>query len=997
MRVFASIPERFGGALALLTLAMLAAGLLHAHISGAGTFIGDSDRLNTFLNVRKLQVENIQQSGYVPAWNDGMFMGFSTAGLHWMLAVLDPIAYAEALFPVQRLFEISGFVAIGLLLSASGAAYLFFRDVSRNRFASVVGATLYICSAFSLGRITQVDNAFAVLIFAPLGLCVLRQVEFGSLGRPFVGMLVIFSGVLWFTFLQDAAYIFLLLGCYALYRTAYLKSLWPAMLYGLAVMLAAIVAFPRLVTIYQDVTLLSRSPQNSLPCACELLRWFDDGIMGRFPQEVGALGNPVNLHEGVQIYTSSLVPLFIVLGAGGVAGWTGRSAAALFYVLLGVVSEPLIGLGSAIALTLALVGSLAVRAWWKSRNGTRAADEKCMVAALHADAPFHVAFLGLSIAVMLWAPAQQVLYFVFLKLDFIHSRISIAAALSICTLVSLFLAERLPRWETPTRYLTSAATWAAALVGAFGILWLVDAAARGSKQAMLNQAFLLQLGPQWAYLLPAEVARVAAAAVAFVGLIGVYAITRSRRARQLATYTLGLTILFQAWGYAEFQLSGPQTWSFPRPFEGNDYFMAPPNTVRPPSPSAAAALRSRLETDQFRSVIMAPPDGFPMYRAPNEHGYTAYLALNWQLRLVDGYPTLPSRLAALPWPTRALSVRSLSFRQDTQLPWRLLSILNVKYAVTVNRALYYDSGSTGEAGPADIEVEQNPLPVVPREFFAQSVQSVPLLAVAASVPTSFPLNSPPSRPIWSVVVDPSRPSAIGSGPVELYARSLSASEIELSWTDDVGPVVAYRIEQMKTGEANFKVAATTDPGAQSFVVGGLEPLSLYQFHVSRCASGTCESVFASLIIATMSSLDSTELKNVVPGDPVRESLAEGFDQPGQFATDGSIRAKYAGDRADITVDASARQRFLVLNELYHPAWKAFANGNELKIYPTNTVMRGIVVPPGATHVEMRFQPFMLSPLALVFLAMGALLASACGWYLWRIESQQTRRLHLQEG
>jgi hypothetical protein len=58
------------------------------------------------------------------------------------------------------------------------------------------------------------------------------------------------------------------------------------------------------------------------------------------------------------------------------------------------------------------------------------------------------------------------------------------------------------------------------------------------------------------------------------------------------------------------------------------------------------------------------------------------------------------------------------------------------------------------------------------------------------------------------------------------------------------------------------------------------------------------------------------------------------------------------------VDPSPNARFLVLNEMYHPRWRAFAGGRELEIEPTNLAMRGMLVPPGVTDVQLRF----ISPL-----------------------------------
>jgi uncharacterized membrane protein YfhO len=59
-------------------------------------------------------------------------------------------------------------------------------------------------------------------------------------------------------------------------------------------------------------------------------------------------------------------------------------------------------------------------------------------------------------------------------------------------------------------------------------------------------------------------------------------------------------------------------------------------------------------------------------------------------------------------------------------------------------------------------------------------------------------------------------------------------------------------------------------------------------------------------------------------------------------------------------------RFLVLNDLYESNWKAYANNHELRIYPTNVVMRGIFLPPGATEINMQYRPIITRWWSLLF-------------------------------
>ncbi len=81
--------------------------------------------------------------------------------------------------------------------------------------------------------------------------------------------------------------------------------------------------------------------------------------------------------------------------------------------------------------------------------------------------------------------------------------------------------------------------------------------------------------------------------------------------------------------------------------------------------------------------------------------------------------------------------------------------------------------------------------------------------------------------------------------------------------------------------------------------------------------------------------------------------------------------------------------FLVVSEVYYPAgWKAFIDGKETKIYPTNYILRGIVVPVGKHKIEMKFAPssYKLSitlSLIGILLSVLALLIGLFFWYRGR--------------
>jgi len=83
----------------------------------------------------------------------------------------------------------------------------------------------------------------------------------------------------------------------------------------------------------------------------------------------------------------------------------------------------------------------------------------------------------------------------------------------------------------------------------------------------------------------------------------------------------------------------------------------------------------------------------------------------------------------------------------------------------------------------------------------------------------------------------------------------------------------------------------------------------------------------------------------------------------------------------VRVAPTPDDRFLVLNELYHPAWRAWVDDQPATIYPTNVVMRGIMVPAGASTVELRFVPLLVSGTGIAMYAAGIGLAVGLWWAL----------------
>jgi hypothetical protein len=1033
----------------LLLLALLGLGLFGPHVLGRGTFIGDADRLNTFLNIRKFSADSIRELGQVPSWNDRMFLGFGTCGLHWMLPEADPFAYLEALLPAPYLFVVAGLVSCLFVVVAAWSCYLLAYDTCGDRFPSFVAAALYVLSSFAVNRICQVDWAYAVLICAPLGLLTLRRLAPHNAARCFLALTGLAAFMLLMTFLQEVAYVFALFGLFACYRAARTRSWRPLVVVSAAILTASVFAFPRLYTVFEEVQALDRSKSFQTTNWLEVLRWFDEGVFGRFPAEVRRIDNGVNLHEGVQFHSSIFAALLVIAGAVRLRRWREGLAGVALLVVLGWVltyAGPFARLALYLLGYVALLGCLRA---WALRSAEAGREDS--------DLTFHLLFLAFALAVILIVPIRMLVHKAFLSADFTHSRITAAALPSLSVLIALFLGELRGR-EVDARVAGARGkVMIAAAVAGAALLLLLKALA-GPLCRLLRYDGVIKL-PYSINALPREVVKSAEALVLFGLLVGAYAVCRrGGLGRRWVAGTLGWLMVGGGFYAAYFQIAGPHTWSFPEPFKDNNYFMAPGATLRPPALADKRLLQRRLESDQYRTAVVAYPKHFFAYVEP-------HLAEFWGLRLTGGYSAgVPKRLAALPWPDEVRSLRSLSFPSEVDVSWPLLALLNTKYVLVLEDGLYYNLAG-GEAPLG--RVLENPLPVLPRQFFAGSVRSVPSLqAVLDSVPAAKGAEAGdpgggPAAPRVSVTVQspcavmvnwyypwgkevefplerrdgpggPFRPvgTVPGSGrsclndglqpgqeyafrvrarrtqgdfkdsevlvvraatdgvplPRQLAARRTAPGEALLTW--EGLPDTAYLIEQAEGATRTFAVVGTTPAGASSYKVTGLGD-GPYGFRVRSCRAGALSVHSEPVWVAANGVVEDDTcrtLRALFPDGPRRMSLAEGFPTGDGPVTDfddrGDIRAAYEGDRVTIDVTASDKPRFLVLNELYHPRWRAFAGGQQLRIYPTNIYMRGVVVPPGVTRVRFEFTPFLHRPAALAIMA-GSVLLMLLGCCLFR--------------
>jgi hypothetical protein len=67
-------------------------------------------------------------------------------------------------------------------------------------------------------------------------------------------------------------------------------------------------------------------------------------------------------------------------------------------------------------------------------------------------------------------------------------------------------------------------------------------------------------------------------------------------------------------------------------------------------------------------------------------------------------------------------------------------------------------------------------------------------------------------------------------------------------------------------------------------------------------------------------------------------------------------AHYANTEIEVSVEAPDGG-FLVLNDVWHPWWRATIDGAPTEILRANVIFRAVVLPPGAHMVRFSFAPF----------------------------------------
>jgi hypothetical protein len=660
-------------------LALLGLILFRSHVFADGLYIGNPDRLNSNLKILKFHLDGLA-GGHLDAWNQFEMLGYDTFALPYTFpSVFTLLAY---LIGPEKLYVAAGY-QLPVLLSVAGiAAYAFLRVAAAAPFPAFIGAILYQFSALTTLKVSQNDLSFAVFILIPVMMIIIRKANARSTRLCFLLLTALIFLMLHFTFLQKASYAMILAGSYCLYRTIVERDWTLSAAFATACVVAIIGAFPRLYGIASAMHEYSRTIpgmdldqfadvymfQAILPS--QILRWFDGGIFGRYPSDGNiALQNYLNLTEGFLLYTSSLVPFLLLFG---ILLYRDRPFALMF----------------------------------SRRN----------------DGNFFFWFLAFTIAVIAVPVVLKLVWLLYLRMDFTHARILIVGLLPLSVIVSLILADLKPANQSARgRDIT---LWLLAAVLALAIVGAIEGIARSFPGSSI-------LAPSFSGLRVRHEA-IARIAMSFIAVMCLIIVIRGWWPRHLkegrpthvanyprlavtAYWTLGLAIGLQTFLGADFQINGNHTHTGLPFLNGNNYYSSKAN-FHPPTPAAIAALEQRLDNDNYRSVLLCDADiagGFCAGHVPEF----------WRLRVVDGYYGLgvPSRLAALPWHW-GVGLRTISHTRLDQFDWPVLSLLNVKYVVTVDEALYRNnSAGRGEgwrpASPGDVKVDTNPLPRHPLAVF----------------------------------------------------------------------------------------------------------------------------------------------------------------------------------------------------------------------------------------------------------------------------------------
>jgi hypothetical protein len=967
------------GSLALAVIIIAVLIVFGQHVFGYGTFIGESDRLNSYLNVRLWEYDAMHRFHHVPSWSWTMFGGFPVSALHWMNPGTDPISFLLQGFPREQLFTVLGYCSALLVIAACFTAFLYFRALSCSNATATVGAVAYGLSVISLHRVAQVDNAHLTIVLLPLMFLSVRSADRQLLS--FVTLTACMAALAFWGFLQEVGYAFIFTGTYALYRVAVLwnrarrQAIQTLLGFACASAIAVLFALPRLLDVAKEVVMVSRTSSLQYYGYVELLRFFHEGMFGRsFAENRLVLGNGMNVHEGLQLSSSAGLIIVVCVGILRPTSLSERIGAILFCALfipliqflavisgtqnistlmMSIVFWACVLAGSVIGVALLRscvgrpVGTLPNLAWGKlSSRALEARPLTWWVTAISVALcallievfpslrfgsevrnydGFYVGIpaLALVLSLSFWAMEQRVRLpalrdYVpdFAKVGTGYSHEGSDAGFHLFALIILlFMIVTLDGYRI-VYFLFAQSDFTHSRLSTILILSVCS-------------LFCVYLSDFRASALDAKLKAVA-----------------SEIPLTVKTLTSAVAFAFLAW-----LLTGPI----------GDKLSAQPSSLLKYDGDFISKLvvlklaitvvvilglaMTVLYVARARHVawwaiaawVVAEATTYGQFKIAGPHTWTypvPFRGLN--------YLNVPTNVLRPPSQTELDSFEA-AFETD-----KYRSILEggtVEFIGSNNAfvSCFWEANSIGGYGTG----VPNRLASLPWDKGVQTLRTLEIQpqmhvdpGLLAFLNVKYVLRNTPGL---YFNVPPDGRSDPSSKPADVLQTSIEGREIQFV-KNRVAPLPREFLVRTVVGTSStpeFQIASGDDVPAQ----GG---------------------------------------DQIIYGDRLNDlperSIAEGFDGSGTFDASGSIDAKYEGDNITVKVAPSDRERFVVLNMRYHPDWRVKTDGFYIKPYPTNITMMGFVVPRATSEVTLRFQPFStrLPAKLLMWLAfIGFLFAIAC--------------------
>ncbi len=637
---------RYGNWVSIVVLLGVAVALFRRHLDGSLTFLGNPDRLNANLKILKYYIDSISAGG-IQAWNEAEMLGYDSFAQPYIFP--NPIHWLIELAGSAQVFVVAGMLSCILLGLAGITAFVFALSIVRDSRTALAAAILYQCSALSILKVSQNDMSFMVIVLIPAMALIVRSAQPKNVVQTYIlGSLTVF-GLLEFCFLQKVAYAMLFASAYALFL-AWTRRQWiPLAVLAAATLTGILGAAPRIAGLVaamgEYVRIEPAEKMGTFPelfryqgiFGYQILRWFDDGILGRFFADPTARQNGLNLTEGFLLYTSAFLPFLAIAG--------------------------MIGLGSR---DNSLLGK---------PNENR----------------FFLWFMLFTFAVALIQPVNYLIHLLFLKVDFVHARILVVGAIPMVVYAMLHAravfhnSQKDGSGSSNVKHALAVLAGIAIAVGIELLARLFDGS--WSVRRILDKSIGLE-----------ATIRVMLSGLIVLGLI-LGRPRFSRIASGDVLYTVFCAVVVaQALAGADFRLNGKHTQPDVVPFRSGDLYFAARSEFQPPTLKQRRDLHELTGRDRYRSIVICNPNSAGGFCAPHISDFwglrlaDGYYGIGVPVRLA----MLP--WPKLPWPN-GVGLRQIIFTSREALPWELLGYLNVRQALIGDDVLYRNAPAKGRYEP----------------------------------------------------------------------------------------------------------------------------------------------------------------------------------------------------------------------------------------------------------------------------------------------------------